>query len=226
MRRVLAIMILAALAAPAAAQAPRPPWALRDVLESAFAPEWFWERISPHAADGHPGRWEEVLALVEAHGPDAATEARVRQVVRRWWRLMRRSAERHDISMALVAAVVSVESAGNPRAISAKGAGGLMQLMPGTARRLGVRNSLAPVPNLRGGTRYLAALIERFRGDVVLALAAYNSGPLTVERYRGVPPFAETRAYVPAVAQAYLAALAHCVEPVRDIRVACAPDLR
>ncbi len=88
------------------------------------------------------------------------------------------------------------ESAGDPLAVSPAGARGLMQLMPGTADSLGVRDSFDPEQNLAGGVRYLRQLLDRFGGDERLALAAYNSGPGTVERYGDVPPYRETRDYV------------------------------
>ena len=99
----------------------------------------------------------------------------------------------------LVEAVIKVESAFNSGARSSKGAMGLMQLMPGTARELGVRDAFDPDQNLRGGTAYLRQMLDRFGGDVRLALAGYNAGPAAVERHRGVPPYRETTTYVKRV---------------------------
>jgi hypothetical protein len=106
------------------------------------------------------------------------------------------AARRHSLDPDLVQAVVAVESGFRPDAVSPKGAQGLMQLMPYTARALGVKDSFDPAANLDGGTRYLRALIKRYGGDVTRALAAYNAGEGAVARHGGVPPYPETLAYV------------------------------
>ena len=103
----------------------------------------------------------------------------------------------------LVNSVIHAESGFNLRAVSPKGALGLMQLMPATANQLGVGNAFDPEANVAGGSRYLRELLERYNFDLVKALAAYNAGPKRVEQYRGVPPFRETRAYVARVVHEY-----------------------
>jgi soluble lytic murein transglycosylase-like protein len=109
-------------------------------------------------------------------------------------------AERSGIRSDLVRAVIQVESAFNPHAVSNKGAMGLMQLMPATARQFGVRNAFDPDENVRGGVAYLRQLLDRYDGDERLALAAYNAGPGAVDRHgQTVPPFRETREYVSRV---------------------------
>jgi soluble lytic murein transglycosylase-like protein len=125
-------------------------------------------------------------------GMDLSTESR--QALEE---LADRHARRQSLSPDLVRAVVQVESAWNARAVSAKGAMGLMQLMPETARAYNVRDPFNPAENLRAGVAYLRKLIDRFDGRTELALAAYNAGPGAVERYgRTVPPYRETRSYV------------------------------
>jgi soluble lytic murein transglycosylase-like protein len=113
------------------------------------------------------------------------------------------AARRYGIDPALVLAVVDVESAFRPRAVSPKGAQGLMQLMPGTARELGVQDPFDPGQNLDGGARHLRALLNKYQGDLEKALAAYNAGAGAVERHGGVPPYAETREYVRKVLGKY-----------------------
>lgn len=100
-------------------------------------------------------------------------------------------------------AVVANESAFDPRATSPAGAQGLMQLEPATALELGVADAYDPGQNIEGGTRYIRGLLDRFHGDTALALAAYNAGPGAVEKYGGIPPYAETRAYVDNVLESY-----------------------
>ncbi|MEN5364399.1 lytic transglycosylase domain-containing protein [Brevundimonas intermedia] len=114
------------------------------------------------------------------------------------------AARRHDLDEKLLHAVIIVESAYRPNALSSAGAGGLTQLMPGTALELGVRNRFDPIENIRGGADYLARQMIRF-GDVRLALAAYNAGPARVASFGGVPDIDETRAYVATVIECFLA---------------------
>jgi soluble lytic murein transglycosylase-like protein len=117
------------------------------------------------------------------------------------------AARTHGVDPRLVAAVARRESRFNPNAVSPVGACGIMQLMPATARFLGIKDIFDARENLFGGARYLRALLDTFHGDLDLTLAAYNAGPGAVQKYNGVPPFRETRAYVASIRAAYQRAL-------------------
>ena len=113
--------------------------------------------------------------------------------------IIKKAATSYGLDPALIKAVIRAESGGNPLAVSAKGALGLMQLMPGTAQELMVYDPLDPEENIWGGSRYLSQLMEMYNGDIISALAAYNAGPGTVNRYGGLPPYRETVNYVQRV---------------------------
>jgi soluble lytic murein transglycosylase-like protein len=106
------------------------------------------------------------------------------------------ASSQHQIDADFIASVIAAESANNPHAVSPKGAQGLMQLMPSTASKLGVKDSFDPADNVDGGVRYLRQLLLLYNGDMAKALAAYNAGPQRVQQYNGVPPYRETHAYV------------------------------
>lgn len=111
--------------------------------------------------------------------------------------------KKHEIDWRLVQAVVAVESNYNPRAVSPKGARGLMQLMPATSSLYQVRDPFDPLENIEAGVRHLKMLMERYNGKLEFVLAAYNSGEKAVDQYRGIPPFQETRSYIKKVLQRY-----------------------
>lgn len=113
--------------------------------------------------------------------------------------MLAKAGNQHNLDVDLLVSIVHAESGGNPTAMSRAGARGLMQLMPATAASLGVRNSFQPQQNVSGGSAYLDGLLTRYGNNLALALAAYNAGPEAVDRYHGVPPYAETRAYVARV---------------------------
>lgn len=117
-------------------------------------------------------------------------------------------AEAYKIDPKLVKAVITIESCFDRQAVSRVGAQGLMQLMPTTAKRLGVHNSFNANDNIRGGTLYLSKMLSRFNNSTELALAAYNAGPLAVEKYGGIPPYSETQNYVKKVLKQYTKYLA------------------
>jgi len=117
--------------------------------------------------------------------------------------LIAAAAKHHSIDADLIISVITAESKFNPKAISPKNARGLMQLLPETATRLGVKNIFDPEENIEAGTKYLRELLDRYNNDLTLALAAYNAGPQRVELYKSVPPFRETLSYVRRVKETY-----------------------
>ena len=132
------------------------------------------------------------VAPQQAAASTTPTKAEMRE-------MLARAGAVHDIDEDLLASVVRAESGGQVRAVSRTGARGLMQLMPGTANEMGVTDSFRPDENIAGGTAYLDELLRRYHDNVALALAAYNAGPAAVDRYHGIPPYHETRAYVARV---------------------------
>lgn len=135
-----------------------------------------------------------IAAVLVAALPTAAAEPTAAIAA-----LVRAEARRHGLDEGLVFAVMRLESNFQHRAVSLKGAMGLMQLMPATAKRFGVRDPWDPAQNIRGGCAYLRFLLDRFDGNLRLALAAYNAGEGAVDAFGGVPPYAETRRYVAAL---------------------------
>jgi hypothetical protein len=187
--------------------------------------EWFWTSVSPALADSRPGRLSEALRALDGAPRGAAfTPPRLQalqDIARAHGRDILRSTVGTRVSPALVLAVIAVESAGNPSAVSRAGAQGLMQLMPATAARFGVQDSLAAAQNIAGGVAYLDWLLGHFGGDPILALAAYNAGEGAVRNNGGVPPYAETRAYVPKVLTAWTVARGLCQTPPELVSDGC-----
>jgi soluble lytic murein transglycosylase-like protein len=144
------------------------------------------------------GRLVRTVVAASPVVPRGSSAARVPDFVRK-------AAELQELDPLLVHSVIQAESAYNPFALSSKGAQGLMQLMPSTARRFGVANSFSMTDNVRGGVRYLRYLMDMF-GDAKLAVAAYNAGEEAVIRYGGIPPYRETQNYVRTVSAAYAGA--------------------
>lgn len=154
----------------------------------------------------HGDQWK----LIDKYGRPTATRScsgmtpgRLEQRADKYLGIIERHAEQHRLDPLLVKAVIRVESCFDRRAISRAGARGLMQLMPGTAQQLGVLDSFNANLNIEAGTRYLSKLKKDFKGDLKLALAAYNAGPHNVRKYKGIPPFRETQSYVKRILKYY-----------------------
>lgn len=124
-------------------------------------------------------------------------------ILEKYDEIIKTSAETFDVDPNLIKAIIAAESSGNPNAISKAKAKGLMQLMDATARSMGVKNVFNPVDNINGGTKYFKYLLDKYNGDIKLALAAYNAGPGAVDKYDGIPPFKETKNYVNRVLNYY-----------------------
>lgn len=207
---------------PTAPSAPSAPLAAGTAGPNIAAPvitglEWFWMAVSPKLADTGPGRLEQALgALAKAPDGKSVSVPRLQslQTIAAAHGLdILRATVGTDVSPALVLALISVESAGNGDAVSSAGAQGLMQLMPATAARFGVTDRADPVENIKGGVAYLAWLMNHFDNDPILVLAGYNAGEGAVRDNAGVPPYAETRAYVPKVLAAWTVAKGLCQTP-------------
>jgi len=154
-----------------------------------------WELARILARQSPLGIAEELLErLSQAQGEEPAPHQSAD-----WDELIARQSSAQGVDPNLVRAVVTVESGGDPAAVSPQGAKGLMQLMDSTAAAVGVRHPFDPEENIRGGVAYLKQLLGRYQGDIKLALAAYNAGPGAVDRYGGIPPYSETREYVQRV---------------------------
>ena len=178
--------------------------------------EWFWDRVSPLLADSGPGRLQDALSVLSLAPSGEITGPRMQMlqdIAKAYGTDILRETVGTRVSPALVLAVIAVESAGRRDAISPVGAAGLMQLMPGTAARFGVSDRTQAGESIRGGVAYLDWLLNHFGGDPILALAAYNAGEGAVEDNGGVPPYAETRAYVPKVLAAFTVARGLCQTP-------------
>lgn len=181
----------------------------------------FWNRVSPELAQGSSGRLDEAIQALSSTGVKAPRLQTLQDIAQKRGVDILRSTVGTKVSPALVLAVISVESAGREKAVSSAGAQGLMQLMPATAARFGVQDSLVPEQNIAGGVKYLNWLMEEFGNDPILVLAGYNAGEGAVRKHSGVPPYAETRDYVPKVLAAFQVARALCATPPDLISDGC-----
>ncbi len=203
-----------AAATPAAPGTPAP--------ASSYA--WFWDLVPP-GIDAGAGRFPSaVAALTQGPGGASVTAPRLAQmqtVAETYGTDILKATIGTEVSPALVLAVIGIESAGNPQAVSRAGAEGLMQLIPATAERFGVTDAKDPVQNIRGGVAYLDWLMGEFDRDPLIVLAAYNAGEGAVRDNGGVPPFAETRDYVPKVLAAWQVAQGLCLSPPELVSDPC-----
>ncbi|WP_341367072.1 lytic transglycosylase domain-containing protein [Yoonia sp. BS5-3] len=187
--------------------------------------EWFWAGVSPDALASGPARFMKAMEFInsppEGHRVPSPRLQSLQDIVNAHGLHILQETVGTNVSPALVLAVISIESAGRVDAVSSAGAEGLMQLIPATAARFNVSDSTNPAENIKGGVAYLAWLLDHFDNDPVLALAAYNSGEGNVAKYEGVPPFAETRAYVPKVLAAWQVAKGLCRTPPELITDGC-----
>ena len=199
---------------------PRPEAALQPPLgalsETPAAPtayDWYWEAVSPAVGIDGALRFSQALGALEQNLSRVQTPRlqSLQKIVQDHGIDILAATIGTDVSPALVLAVISVESAGQIQAESHAGAQGLMQLIPATAERFGVTDSFDPKQNIKGGVAYLDWLLEEFNRDPVLALAGYNAGEGAVTKHGGVPPFNETRAYVPKVLAAWNVARGLCL---------------
>jgi len=196
-----------------------------EVLDPGPGPGWFWSRVSPALSDSGPGRLALALGVLSdapsGQGVPAPRMQNLQNVAAAYGADILTATVGTRVSPALALAVIGVESGGRVRAVSSKGATGLMQLMPATAARFGVKDSTDPRANIRGGVAYLDWLMEQFGGDPVLVLAAYNAGEGAVRNHKGVPPYAETRDYVPRVLAAWQVARGLCQTPPELVSDGC-----
>lgn len=183
--------------------------------------EWFWVLHNP-ADRARASRWNEAIDSLRRRPQPIVSRRILKSIAKEFRQQITAAARRHNVSEALLLAVIAVESAGKPTAKSHAGAQGLMQLIPATASRFGVKNVFDPMQNIAGGAAYLDWLLGTFKGDVLLALAGYNAGEGAVMKHNGVPPYAETRDYVVKVMDALVGAEDLCSGGLVGPRRACA----
>jgi hypothetical protein len=186
-------------------------------LEGSGDFEWFWASVSPTHDGSGLAHFETALEILnqppEGESVNLPRLQRLQAIADKYGADILSATIGTRVSPALALAVISVESAGNPTAVSHAGAQGLMQLIPATAERFGVSDSTNAGQNIKGGVAYLDWLMKEFDDDVLMALAGYNAGENAVKTNNGVPPYEETRAYVPKVLAAWQVARGLCLTP-------------
>ena len=187
--------------------------------------DWYWQAVSPALSDSGPMRFQQALEQLAKAPPGKAVPsprlALLNDIAMAHGAEILKTTAGKKVSPALVLAVIAVESAGRKKALSSAGAEGLMQLIPDTAARFGVSDATDAAQNISGGVAYLDWLMGEFGGDPVMVLAAYNAGETAVRKNGGVPPFAETRAYVPKVLAAWKVARQLCRTPPELVSDGC-----
>lgn len=185
---------------------------------------WYWDAVPAGLGQGD-GRFALALASLsegpEGRGVEAPRLQDMQSLADDWGTELLKATVGTEVSPALALAVIATESAGKADAQSSAGAQGLMQLIPATAQRFGVADALDPVQNIKGGVAYLDWLMQRFDRDPLMVLAAYNAGEGAVAANRGVPPYAETRDYVPKVLAAWQVAQGLCMSPPELVTDPC-----
>lgn len=186
-------------------------------IKSTEQADWFWSRIDDSLEHLGPARLEDALNVLASNiGQFSLSNPRLQDlqdIAQRFGREILIATVGTEVSPALALAVIFVESSGNPTAESSAGAQGLMQLIPDTATRFGVANALDTAENIKGGVRFLDTLMDKYNDDPIVVLAAYNAGEGAIRDHDGVPPFPETRLYVPKVLNAYNVARGLCITP-------------
>ena len=184
---------------------------------------WFWDSVSPSMNDAGPGRLDDAMKTLSRSGSPVPVPRlqTLQELARARGVDILKATIGTDVSPALALAVIWTESAGKADAVSRAAAQGLMQLMPATAARFGVQDAYTPGQNIAGGVKYLDWLMKEFDADPMLVLAAYNSGEGAVRKHKGVPPFAETRDYVPKVLATFKLARGLCITPPELISDGC-----
>ncbi len=184
---------------------------------------WYWSTVSPDLEASGPGRLAQAITHL-SQGPGVRTPRlqEMQTIAQAHGTRILSATVGTKVSPALVLAVIGTESSGRVDAVSEAGAQGLMQLMPATASRFGVTDATDPAQNIRGGVLYLDWLMQEFDNDPILVLAGYNAGENAVRSHAGVPPYAETRAYVPKVLAAWTVARGLCLTPPELISDGCA----
>ncbi|MGB7244846.1 MAG: lytic transglycosylase domain-containing protein [Sulfitobacter sp.] len=197
-------------AKPKAASLPADTAAALSVAQGQY--DWFWTKVSPDITKTGPGRLQLAMTTIAGFAGQVPVPRlqELQSIAKVNGIDILKATIGTRVSPALVLAVISVESAGREDAVSRAGAQGLMQLMPDTAARFGVTDSMVGPQNISGGVKYLDWLMQKFEADPILVLAGYNAGEGSVRKHAGVPPFPETRDYVPKVLAAFKVASGLC----------------